>query len=389
MVYWFILGREPQISAAEIKALFPSLPTTFRPPFLTLATESLPPNLINRLGGTIKIAREITPSCAPAELETVLQTHLESRSGKIIFGLSWYSSEKARPKTIHELETLGKKLKKNLQEHDRSVRYVPNRDTILSSVTVTVNNLTRRGVEFIISDDGSGHLSVAESVAVQPFEAFSDRDFGRPGRDDKSGMLPPKLALMMINIARLPAGGTLLDPFCGSGTIITEALLMGATQVIGTDASEKAIIDTKRNLAWIQERAPQTRTATSEVFTHDIATLTEKIPPQSIDTIATEPYLGKPLTGRETAGGLETQLKGLQPLYQATLNTFSTVLKKGGAAVIAVPRYRSGQTWITMPFKNMIAGTGLRIDPLSQTDCILYARPTHFVGRELWRLVKE
>jgi hypothetical protein len=164
---WFILGREPQISAAEIKALFPSLPTTFHPPFLTLTTESLPPNLINRLGGTIKIAREITPACTPIELETVLQTHLEARSGKIIFGLSWYSSEKARPKTIHELEALGKKLKKNLQEHDRSVRYVPNRDTILSSVTVTVNNLTRRGVEFIISDDGSGHLSVAESVAVQ------------------------------------------------------------------------------------------------------------------------------------------------------------------------------------------------------------------------------
>ena len=386
---WFILGREPNLSYAELRSLFANVPSRFSPPILKLELPEVPNNLIHRLGGTIKIATELPFSCQPQDLADTLFTYLESHSGKVVFGLSYYTSPHITPPSPHELENLGKHLKKRLQAAGRSVRYIPNRETILSSVTVEKNNLPRRGYELCIHNDGSGRLAIAKTSAVQPFEAFSDRDFGRPGRDDKSGMLPPKLALMMINIARLPAGGTLLDPFCGSGTIITEALLMGATRVIGTDISNKAITDTKRNLTWIQERAPQTRTATYKVFMHDVTTLTEKIPPQSIDTIVTEPYLGKPLTGRETASGLETQLKELQPLYQTTLNTFSTVLKKGGAAVIVVPRYRNGQTWITMPFKNMIASTGLRPDPLSPTDYILYARPTHFVGRELWRLVKE
>ena len=48
--------------------------------------------------------------------------------------------------------------------------------------------------------------------------------------------------------------GLILDPFCGSGTVLQEALLMGFTQVAGTDLSPKAITDTKENIAWIKEK---------------------------------------------------------------------------------------------------------------------------------------
>ena len=93
---------------------------------------------------------------------------------------------------------------------------------------------------------GGQQFSLAQTEAVQPFEQFSARDFGRPGRDDLSGMLPPKLAIIMINLAQTPLNSILLDPFCGSGTILSEAVLLGYTNLIGTDISEKAIADSKK-----------------------------------------------------------------------------------------------------------------------------------------------
>ena len=57
---------------------------------------------------------------------------------------------------------------------------------------------------------------LGQTLVVQPFKVLSKRDFGRPARDDHSGMLPPKLAQIMINLARRNddiSTKTILDPF--------------------------------------------------------------------------------------------------------------------------------------------------------------------------------
>jgi len=59
--------------------------------------------------------------------------------------------------------------------------------------------------------------------------------------------LPPKLARCMVNLARTPRGGTLLDPFCGIGGILLEAGLIGA-KVVGIDISQKMIDGAEKNL---------------------------------------------------------------------------------------------------------------------------------------------
>jgi tRNA G10 N-methylase Trm11 len=370
--------------------MFADVPSRFSPPILKLELPEVPNNLIHRLGGTIKITTELPFSCQPQDLADTLFTYLESQSGKVVFGLSYYKSPHITPPSPHELENLGKNVKKRLQAAGRSVRYIPNRETILSSVTVEKNNLPRRGYELCIHNDGSGRLAIAKTSAVQPFEAFSARDFGRPGRDDKSGMLPPKLALMMLNFARVTPQDVVLDPFCGSGTIITEALLMGSTNVIGTDLSEKAVADTLRNVAWIQNRAPQTKNAKVNIFVHDATTLNQTQTPASVDAIVTEPFLGKPLTGREPKPLLEKQRNELVSLYHKTLTTCYTLLKPGGTLVMIVPRFRSGPTWITLPFADAVTASGFTVDPLTlEHPVLVYARATQHVGREIWRLHKN
>jgi hypothetical protein len=46
----------------------------------------------------------------------------------------------------------------------------------------------------------------------------------------------------------LPAGGVLLDPFVGSGTMLTAALDCGAAKVIGIDKEKKYLAIARRNI---------------------------------------------------------------------------------------------------------------------------------------------
>jgi SAM-dependent methyltransferase len=390
---WFILGREPLLSYAEIKTLTNCQGEFYAAPLLKVPGLVEPERLMGRLGGTIKIGRELAENLTKRELESAIIDGLKTIPGKKIFGLSWYKTGSLGPTpSPQDVGNFGKTIKRLLQEEDLSVRYIPNKDLTLSSVTVEKNGLVRRGKEFLIHDDGSGHYHLAESIAVQPFEAFGARDFGRPGRDDVSGMLPPKLALMMLNMSRVRPENTLLDPFCGSGTILTEALLQHYPHLVGSDNSEKAIADTVKNFAWTKERLtnknPQEQAELS-TFVLDAAKLDERIPAASIDTIVTEPYLGKPLRGTESKEGLLKQAQELSSLYRSALAALAKVLKPGGCIIMIIPRFRYRNEWITVPLPQELS-FGLTIDPLLEKyPSLLYARPTQRVGREIWRMVKN
>src|SRR5690606_4224587 len=91
--------------------------------------------------------------------------------------------------------------------------------------------LSPNKVELLVVNGGKNGIIVAESSGTQNITALARRDQGRPKRDAFVGMLPPKLALLMLNLA---AGGLdpekshrVLDPFCGTGVVLQEAALQG------------------------------------------------------------------------------------------------------------------------------------------------------------------
>ncbi len=214
--------------------------------------------------------------------------------------------------------------------------------------------------------------------------------------------LPPKLAVMMLNLAQVPDGGTVLDPFCGSGTILTEAMLLGCTKLIGADISEKAIEDSQKNIQWIQqwqfitppsEGGAQGGVGTESpitLFQSDIKNLSQKIPPSSVDSIVTEPYLGKPLKGHETAEEIEAQALELKQLYLAAFKEFYNVLKPDGRVVFIIPRFKIRNDWKRIDCIEDIKKLGFSVIPLlPDHDSLLYARPDQRVGREIWRFEKR
>lgn len=64
---------------------------------------------------------------------------------------------------------------------------------------------------------------------------------------ERPGALRPTVAAAMVTLAGLP-GGTLLDPCCGSGTILAEALHAGWTDVRGADIDPAAVDTARHNL---------------------------------------------------------------------------------------------------------------------------------------------
>ncbi len=355
--------------------------------------------------------------------------------GKFKFGVSYYGKNK------FNIKPLGMEIKKYLREKSISCRWVVSREPTLSSVVVEQNKLAGKGMEIVLIEKpphpllprcgggyqggshpptpmsaeatekaplikGVGGIIIGQTLAVQPFKELSFRDYGRPARDDRSGMIPPKLAQIMINLAdgtpERSGGGpsrplskrtTLLDPFCGSGTILTEALLMGYDNVIGTDISEKAVNDTKKNIAWAERRF-KIKDLRFKIFNKSAAELSKFIKPNSIDAIVTEPYLG-PQRGRVD---FKKVIKELEDLYGKSLIEFKKVLKSRERAVMVWPVFRATHNSQRITPKlngfkivNPIS-PGLRenaIIKLTDRNTIIYGREGQKVWREIVVLEKR
>lgn len=388
--FWFLLGRFTEISAAEIAAFLNFSEKDFEiyRTFLVTDKVSQPAHeLINILGGTIKITEELFSVGSADEIIERCVEKLSSGDGKIIFGISAYLNSTPHD-TLRFVKTTGMTIKKTLQASGCSARFVFNSESTLSSVTVEKNSLVSKGCEFNIIQKGSEYF-VTKTVAVQPFEEWGRRDYGRPERDDLSGMLPPKLARIMINLAHQPLTASVYDPFCGSGTIINEAVDLGYTSIIGSDISEKAVMDAKTNLAWLSpEKMSRVR-----IFQSDIGDVAKQVPKNSIDAVIAEPYLGKPLRGRETRAELEKQADEITNLYITAFDNLAQILRVNGVAVLIVPRFKQGQDWITLDIKQVALRAGFSVKGYIKTgnqnnDFLLYARPEQRVGREIWRFIK-
>lgn len=406
MKYFFVLGNNPALSVAEIAAIFPSGRLfLINRSVLGLEIEQLvdAKSLIGRLGGTIKMG-QLEGDCADfpdkwqkAAEKIMAKAMAEHQAGKFCFGLSYYGQGQPR------FKALGMNLKNFASKSGQSVRWVTSKELQLSSVVVTQNKLIEKGADLVfMQEEQTKRLQLGRTLAVQPFKDLSFRDFGRPARDDHSGMLPPKLAQIMLNLAIGPKpldGIKISDPFCGSGTVLMEAVLMGVRQVFGSDISPKAISDTKTNLSWLSEnyRGLPEAGFRAEARVISATELSKFLGLADIDAIATEPYLG-PQRGQRDLPALA---KELDQLYSQSIREMEKVLKPGCRAVMVWPAFVSkkgdetnfihlhpgiGNLKPIQPLpENLVADRRLR---LTNRRSILYGRPEQVVWREIVILEK-
>jgi tRNA (guanine10-N2)-dimethyltransferase len=129
--------------------------------------------------------------------------------------------------------------------------------------------------------------------------------------------IPAKLARCMVNLAQPKSGDLLLDPFCGTGSILIEAGLIGC-RVIGLDVKRHMIEGSFRNLLRYNV-IPEGMTVADA----------KCLPFSKTDCIVTDPPYGRSAT---TLG------RGTHLIVQDILSTVKNVLSKGRRTCIAAPK---------------------------------------------------
>jgi len=224
-------------------------------------------------------------------------------------------------------------------------------------------------------------------VAVQDADSWSGRDFGRPRRNAKQGMLPPKLARMMLNLSGIDLEkATVFDPFCGSGTILMEAAMLEVKSMIGSDINAEATDDTKINLEWLA--AQGVRVPPFKLFPNSAQTVAPNIESGSVDAIVTETYLGRPRKGTETRREVEDAMSYVANLYKEAFSALLPTLKPGATLIIAAPVHSFEDTDISFDARVILEPLGYAHSPLPY-EPILYRHADQMVGRRIWRFTKN
>lgn len=370
--YIFILGSSPELASQEIVSFLDLNPNKISNISQNIIITESPLDyhqLINILGGTVKIADILETiddldKLSPAKWQGYFGLNAPAPA-KLTFGFSLYSGTQTDYQTILKSALAFKKYLKSL---DQPARVVTGQDPELSSVIVTKNNLLGREL-LVIKHKDKWLLGLTQ--AVQDFAKYQERDIARPRRDARSGMLPPKVARMMINLAGPDYQKTILDPFCGSGTILQEAYTLGFSNILGRDISPKAISDSKANLDWLIKNNQQP--SKLDIKPGDVQDLTHHVA-GPIDLIVSEPFMGdsRKMPTKDT-------VQNLQNLYKSAFQQFFKILAKNGQVVFIFPIFKINNTKI--PTLNLadITSCGFKL----KTPTIVYSRADQRVLREI------
>jgi tRNA G10 N-methylase Trm11 len=372
--YIFVFGRTPELSFAEVSSFFPKAVMIGDTCAVVNDVDIDPQSLMNSLGGSIKIAKVIDrfSGIEPTELSK----YCEGNGAQSTFGLSVIGK-----KHVAVLSLLTD-MKELLKAKGISARFVaPKSGMDLSSVVIEKNHVH----EILAVEDGQEYV-IAETVAVQPFEAWSNRDYGRPSSDAKLGMLPPKVARMMINIALHGEGKgkTIVDPFCGMGTILTEAM-QGGTKAIGGDIAEDVVSKAGKNIYWIRSVYPQAADGMARIA--DATQFAQYVEKQSIDAVVTEPFMGSPKLGEGKISYEKAKdiMRGLEKLYIGCFRNWLDMLVPGGRICITFPSFIYPKHIITV---KKVVDTCENLGYTKLLGPIEYGRPQAIVRRNIYLFEK-
>jgi tRNA G10 N-methylase Trm11 len=426
IVLLFISGKNWILSLAELVAYLQTKHVVFEiqhftKNFFTIQTQQvIDPRIIRDLGGIIKIGymnltlnsqqvkdayikhnkqavKQVTEALRKSGIVEQIAKYTE---GKAFFGVSVYLEEdqlKSRAGEIQRL--LGSAIKDELTKQGRTSRFMGfsnKSQSQLSHVEVIKKNLVEKKSEILFCI-GKETSWIATTIAVHdPFE-FQKRDIYKPRQRKIFGM-PPRIAKIMLNLSCCTEGKTLLDAFCGVGTVLQEALLLKA-QVVGTDINTWCVKAAEDNMEWLT-REYELRNADYRVVQSDVNILSRKIGKEAIDCVVSEPDLGPALRQIPTTPYAKKIIDKLTPLFFRFVEESYKILRPGGKLVVVTPYIvtRSEQI-VTMPIGEKAENANfVRVKPfnpeifaknitntqtLTNFESLIEVDDRHLIGREI------
>jgi hypothetical protein len=370
--YIAILGRQPELGLVELEC---QLGAADLAPFGSQAARLAQRIDVTRFGGVVRLG-EILAECSATELMNwplSLET-LPLASSKTPFAVSVFGVEH-RPGLAR---ALGLELKKRLRARG-SVRLVePRTGLVVSAAGLKHNQILEKGFELCFVVTGQT-LIIARTLAVQDVDGYAERDYGRPARSAQVGMLPPKLAQILVNTTTAPV---VVDPFCGTGVVLQEARLLGRAAV-GSDLAAEMVAATNTNMVWLDSYHPNLPHWRVELSDARRVTLPLEA------AVVSEGYLGPHLVAAPHSAELAQIQAELLDLYLGVLNNWSSQLAPGAQVSMCAPAWRIGGRWSYLPLVDELPRLGYTLRSFAHaTSPLLYARHDQLVGRQLLLLRK-
>lgn len=373
--YFFVLGRDPKLAVAELVSYLEARNISHK---IAVARENVAivnahdlnlSKVVTELGGTVKAGLVV----ARIPLNT---SDPSSILDKYPF---WTGSGNKLNWTVSALDE-NKEMEKIIKEYFKQ-RFKSEKLKAMWKNEPRPWELSKwkSGIEMISFFDGE-NVCIGKTFAVFDPRETQKRDLERPVKKIEIA-ISLRIARILINLSGAKPGKVLLDPFCGIGTILQEALLSGI-EAKGIDIEPESVEASKKNLAWFSEKY-----GTKTGWNVDIGNATEL--PEifergSIDTIATEPYLGPLLKSKPSESESKRIAAELLPLYRDFLTAAYAVLAKGGRVAAIFPTF--GKT--KLPIAEIAKNIGFEI---LQTDTFpyLYTSEQKKLDRLIFVLVKN
>ncbi|MBI5871606.1 hypothetical protein HZB88_00810 [archaeon] len=325
--YIFIHGKDPHISKLEIKAYLDARKIKYsiigqsETSTTIECRQSEMQNLsIGHLGSITKIGVVISIE----EINSIIQNRI--KKNKLLFAISSHAENRQMKKQVRKevRAVLERERIKPIEKKPRNHKFLEPQEAL---------NLIKKGMELLLTEN-----RVALTTAVYNTKEQEKRDVQRPVRKYPLS-ISIRLAKILINLSQAVPNSTLLDPFCGIGTILQEALLLNIN-AIGSDISKENIGYAEKNLKRLGH-AYSLSSANYKLYNANASSLSHFIK-EKIDYIASEPCLGPFLTKPPSEKEALKIKEELIQIYKKAFEQFAMLKPKQIAIIMPLFKTKEG-----------------------------------------------
>lgn len=372
MEYFFVLGRNPTLSYAELISYLKSHGIayevrSFQQNFLLISVgEGIKFN-IQDFGGILRIG-QANKVKSPKELDKMINDYFMMENK---FNYSLISNSDGE--TIAEIE---EKLKEKFKREKIKAQVRHNNGGRIKMQEGEDFELSKSDVEFFLYEDGK-EMYFGMIDQKYSYKEIKERDMQKPVRREELA-ISPRLAKILINLSQVREGELLVDPFCGIGVIVQEAVLRGIN-CFGVDKNKYAIEDARKNMEWLS--AKYKVTGHPRFFIGDSA----KMPPVKIYGVATEPALGELVRKKILDAAAGNYIRDFEKLIVPILQKIKNLKTPGAKIVLTMPFIRQ----FSVNIERVARMSNMSVYNLDNrvTMPIKEVREKQYIGREIVILV--
>jgi tRNA G10 N-methylase Trm11 len=327
-MYLFLLGRDPKLSKLEISIYFSENNIKYEvivedDRYLIIDTKIEPKKVQEQLAGITRIVKIYHESL---EITDTFLNKLDYTKKKFNYTISSIDLPK------EELEYIQSLLKDSLKkEKIKAVYKKPKKHGEKENYLVNPNNYYSwkiyEGFElFVILVNNKYYFGETIACFNPKKNIFKDKNMPKRKELYSTSI---RLADIMVSLLGDNKDKTIVDPFCGTGTFLIEALLKGY-DVIGIDKEPYMCKASKENIEWI--RNTEKINQKYQIINADSSRISFKA-----DYSVFEPYMGPFLRKAPSETKAKKIVKELEKIYSDVFRNLSRNLRKNAKIVCILP----------------------------------------------------